>query len=172
MQWACWIFICSSVHQVFIIPFIFLWLIIGVFAYLWSVCFKLRTCFKFCNVLSSPALCSSLTEKPWLWGMGFPQYQEPHPALNWHVPWLLTSVNPVVRGPEPKIRMRVLNNFKTQSERGEWKSWLKAQHSENEDHGIQSHHFTANRWGNNGYSGWLYFSGLQNHFRWWLQPWN
>ena len=22
-----------------------------------------------------------------------------------------------------------------------WKSWLKAQHSENEDHGIQSHHF-------------------------------
>ena len=27
------------------------------------------------------------------------------------------------------------------------KSWLKAQHSENEDHGIQSHHFMANRWG-------------------------
>ena len=24
---------------------------------------------------------------------------------------------------------------------GEWKSGLKAQHSENEDHGIQSHHF-------------------------------
>ena len=32
----------------------------------------------------------------------------------------------------------------------EWKSWLKAQHSENEDHGIWSHHFMANRWGNNG----------------------
>ena len=27
-----------------------------------------------------------------------------------------------------------------QSERGEWKRWLKAQHSENEDHGIRSHH--------------------------------
>ena len=27
---------------------------------------------------------------------------------------------------------------------------LKAQHSENEDHGIQSHHFMANRWGNSG----------------------
>ena len=27
----------------------------------------------------------------------------------------------------------------------EWKSWLKIQHSENEDHGIWSHHFTANR---------------------------
>ena len=24
-----------------------------------------------------------------------------------------------------------------------WKSWLKAQHSKNEDHGIQSHHFMA-----------------------------
>ena len=32
-------------------------------------------------------------------------------------------------------------------ERGEWKSWLEAQHSENEDHGIQSHHFMVNRWG-------------------------
>ena len=27
------------------------------------------------------------------------------------------------------------------------KCWLKAQHSENEDHGIWSHHFMANRWG-------------------------
>ena len=33
-------------------------------------------------------------------------------------------------------------------ERGEWKVWLKAQHSENEDHGIQSHHIMPNRWGN------------------------
>ena len=30
------------------------------------------------------------------------------------------------------------------------KGWLKAQHSENEDHGIWSHHFMANRWGNSG----------------------
>ena len=30
------------------------------------------------------------------------------------------------------------------------KSWLKAQHSKNEDHGIRSHHFLANRWGNSG----------------------
>ena len=28
----------------------------------------------------------------------------------------------------------------------------KAQHSENEDHGIRSHHFMGNRWGNNGNS--------------------
>ena len=48
----------------------------------------------------------------------------------------------------------------------EWKSWLKAQHSENKDHGIWSHHFMANRWGNSGNSVRLYFSGLQNHCRW------
>ena len=30
----------------------------------------------------------------------------------------------------------------------------------------------ANRWGNSGNNGWLYFSGLQNHCRWSLQPWN
>ena len=34
---------------------------------------------------------------------------------------------------------------------------LKAQHSENEDHGIQSHHFMGNRWGNSGNSVKLYF---------------
>ena len=39
------------------------------------------------------------------------------------------------------------------------KSWLKTQHSKNEDHGIWSHHFMANRWGNNGNSGRLYFWG-------------
>ena len=49
-----------------------------------------------------------------------------------------------------------------ESERGEWKSWLKAQHSENEDHGIRSHHFMANRWGNSENSVRLYFGGLQN----------
>ena len=50
-----------------------------------------------------------------------------------------------------------------------WKSWLKTQYSKNEDHGICSHHFMANRWGN---SGRIYFFELQNHCRWWLQPWN
>ena len=39
------------------------------------------------------------------------------------------------------------------------KSWLKAQHSENKDHGIWSHHFMANRWGNNANSDRLYFGG-------------
>ena len=34
------------------------------------------------------------------------------------------------------------------------------------DDGIRSHHFMANRWGNNGNSVRLYFSGHQNHCRW------
>ena len=32
-----------------------------------------------------------------------------------------------------------------ESERGEWKRWLENS-TKNEDHGIQSHHFMANRW--------------------------
>ena len=48
----------------------------------------------------------------------------------------------------------------------ERKSWLKTQHSENEDHGIWSHHFMGNRWGNSGNSVRLHFWGLQNHCRW------
>ena len=35
----------------------------------------------------------------------------------------------------------------------------RAQHSENEDHGIWSHHFMGNRWGNSGKSVRLYFLG-------------
>ena len=44
---------------------------------------------------------------------------------------------------------------------------LKAQHSENENHVIWTHHSMGNRWGN---SVRLYFWGLKNHCRWWLQP--
>ena len=50
------------------------------------------------------------------------------------------------------------------------KNWLETQHSKNEDHGTQSHHFKANRWQNNGNTEKLYFLGLQNHWRWWLSP--
>ena len=45
-------------------------------------------------------------------------------------------------------KQRVTKEPVEESERGERKSWLKAQHSENEDHRIWSHHFMANRWGN------------------------
>jgi len=52
------------------------------------------------------------------------------------------------------------------------KRWFKTQHSKSKDHGIQSQHFMANIWGKNGNSERLCFLGLQNHCRWWLQPWN
>ena len=52
-----------------------------------------------------------------------------------------------------------------ESEWGGWKSWLKTQRSENEDHGIQSHHFMTNRWGNSGNSDRHCFLGLQNRCR-------
>ena len=45
-----------------------------------------------------------------------------------------------------------------EGESGEWKCWLKTQHSENEDLGIWSHHFMANRWKNNGNSDKTLFS--------------
>ena len=40
------------------------------------------------------------------------------------------------------------------------------QHSINEDHSIQSHHFMANRWENSGNTDRFYFLGLQIHCRW------
>ena len=36
---------------------------------------------------------------------------------------------------------------------------------ETKNHSIQSHHFMAKRWGNNGNSERFYFLGLQNHCR-------
>ena len=50
----------------------------------------------------------------------------------------------------------------------EWKSWLKIILSNI----IQFHHFMANRWWKSGSSDRSYFLGLQNHCKWWLQPWN
>ena len=43
------------------------------------------------------------------------------------------------------------------------KAGLKPNIQKNKYHGIQSHHFMPNRWGNNGNSDRLYFLGLQNH---------
>ena len=43
---------------------------------------------------------------------------------------------------------------------------LKFNIQKNKDHGIWSHHYMANSWGNNGSEERLYFLGLQNHWRW------
>ena len=46
------------------------------------------------------------------------------------------------------------------------KAGIKLSIQKNKAHGIQFHHFLANRWGNNGNNDRLYFLGLQNHYRW------
>ena len=45
-----------------------------------------------------------------------------------------------------------LKNLLIKVKKGEWKSSVKTQLSENSDHGMWSHHFMAYRWGNNGNS--------------------
>ena len=52
------------------------------------------------------------------------------------------------------------------------RKWPETQHSKIQDHGNWSHHFMANRRGKSWSSDRVYFLGLQNHFRRWLQPWN
>ena len=46
------------------------------------------------------------------------------------------------------------------------KAGLKLNIQKKQISGIQSHHFMANRCGNNGNSDRFYFLGLQNHCRW------
>ena len=63
-----------------------------------------------------------------------------------------------------KIARRNINNLRyaddtTLTAESEEELWLKAQHSENEDHSIRSHHFMGNRWGNSENSVRLYFGG-------------
>ena len=56
-----------------------------------------------------------------------------------------------------------------------WLVWLLTAMQRNglwELHKTRRGIFMENRWGNSGSSVRLYFSGLQNHCRWWLQPWN
>ena len=71
----------------------------------------------------------------------------PSPSI-FHVISVLLKMRPDHKGTKWRRTKEPLD----ESERGEWKSWLKTQHSQNKDHGIRSHHFMANRWGNNGNS--------------------
>ena len=56
----------------------------------------------------------------------------------------------------------LLTKVKVESE----KVGLKLNIQKTKGHGIWSHHFMGNRWGNSGNCVRLYFSGLQNHCRW------
>ena len=61
----------------------------------------------------------------------------------------------------------LLMKMKEKSEKAGWKLTFKNQRSWH-----WSYHFMANRQGKCGKNNRLYFLGLQNHCRWWLQPWN
>ena len=78
------------------------------------------------------------------------------------------NINKLSYADDTNLMAESEKELKSESER-EWKSWLKTQHSINNNHGIQSHHFVTNRWGNNGNSDRLYFLGFQNPCGRWLQ---
>ena len=59
-----------------------------------------------------------------------------------------------------------LKNFLMRVKEETEKAGLKLNIQKTKTHGIRSHHFMANRLGNNGNSVKLYFFGLQNHCRW------
>ena len=102
-----------------------------------------------------PAYLTYMQNKPagWstCWNQGcWEKYQKPQ-KHKWHLPY-----GRKLRGTKEPL---------DESERGGWKSWLKTQHSKNKNHGIRSHHFMANRWGNKGNCDRLYFLGLPDHCR-------
>ena len=56
-----------------------------------------------------------------------------------------------------------LKSFLMKVKEGSGEVGLKLNIQKNQDHGIQSHHFMTNRWGNDGNSDRFYFLGLQTH---------
>ena len=52
----------------------------------------------------------------------------------------------ICRWHHPYGRKRRTKSLLMKVKEEKWKCWLKAQHSENEDHGIWPYHFMANRW--------------------------
>ena len=75
----------------------------------------------------------------------------------------LTSDMQMIPSAESKEELKsLLMKVKEESEKAD----LKLNIQKNEDQGIQSHYFMANRWGDNGNSDRLYFLGLQNRCRW------
>ena len=114
-------------------------------------------------------VCQGCTLSPWLLNL-YSEYIMRNPGLDEAQAGIkiarkkisnLKYVDDTTLMAESEEGLKSLLKVKEESE----KSWLKAQHSEDEDHGIRSHHFMGNRWGNSGNSVRLYFWGLQNHCR-------
>ena len=94
--------------------------------------------------------------------------------FNLHAEYIMRNAGLDEAQAEIKIAWRNINDLRyaddttLMAESEELKSLLMKvkEESEKVDHGIRSHHFMANRWGNSGNSDRLYFSGLQNHCIW------
>ena len=71
-----------------------------------------------------------------------------------------TDATTLMAESEEKLKS-LLMKVKEESE----KAGFKLNIQKNYDHGIWSHHFMGNRWGNSGNSDRLYFLELQNHCR-------
>ena len=84
--------------------------------------------------------------------------------------WMNHRLEPRPKYQQPQIRYhsngrewRETKGPLDKSERGEWKSLLKTQHSKN--CGIWSHHFIANRWGKSGNNDvFSFLKSIQNHW--------
>ena len=83
-------------------------------------------------------------------------------TAGWNGGRRLTKVVGTIMAESEEELKNLLMKVKEESE----KAGLKLNIQKNENHGIPSHHFVANRWGNNGNSDRLYFLGLQNHCSW------
>ena len=81
--------------------------------------------------------------------------------LAWSIPWTEESGSLQSVGSQRVGLKSLLMKVKVESEKVGLKLNI---------HGILSHYFMGNRWGNSGNSVRLYFWGLQNHYRWSLQP--
>ena len=86
------------------------------------------------------------------------------------LPWELSITSDMQRIPPYSRKWRGTKESLDEGERGEWKSWLKPQHSKTNI--MISGPITSWQIDGETVSERFYFLGLQSHCRWWPQPWN
>ena len=99
-------------------------------------------------------------------------YSNSFPSSWWCHPAISSSVAPFLLLPPIPPSIRVFSSESTLNMR--WPKYWSFSFSISPSNGHPGliDYFMANRWGKKGNSYRFYFLGLQNHCRWWLQPWN
>ena len=115
----------------------------------------------------SPCLFNLYAENI-MWNAGLDEAQAGIKIAGRNINNLRHANDAILMAESNKELKSLLMEVKQESEKAGWKLNM----PKNKDHGIRSHHFMANRCRNNGKSERLYFLGLQNHRREWLQSWN